>query len=87
MAHDLAAMPFAVVQNEVCELKASSELMGDSLIMGNLRERLQPMVDQSGSLSSDFAPDLVSARYALAVTLPLKQTSIDVFTKYLDARG
>lgn len=85
MARDLAAMPFAVVQNEVRELKASSELIGDTLIMGNLRERLQPMVNQSGSLSSDFAPGLVSARYALAVTLPLKQTSIDVFTKYLDA--
>lgn len=85
MARELAAMPFAVVQNEVRELKASSELIGDALIVGNLRERLQPIVNQSGSLSSDFAPALISARYALTVLLPLKQTSIDVFTKYLNA--
>ena len=85
MARELAAMPFAVVQNEVRELKASSELIGDALIVGNLRERLQPIVNQSGSLSSDFAPGLLSARYALTVLLPLKQTSIDVFTRYLNA--
>jgi len=85
MARELAAMPFAVVQNEVRELKASSELIGDALIVGNLRERLQPIVNQSGSLSSDFAPGLLSARYALTVLLPLKQTSIDVFTRYLEA--
>ena len=85
MARELAAMPFAVVQNEVRELKASSELLGDALVVGNLRERLQPIVDQSGRLSSDFAPGLLSARYALTVSLPLKQTSIEVFSKYLDA--
>lgn len=85
MARELAAMPFALVQNEVRELKASSELIGDGLVTGGLRERLQPMVNQSGSLSSDFAPALLSARYALTVLLPLKQTSIDVFTRYLNA--
>lgn len=85
MARELAAMPFAVVQNEVRELKASSELLGDALVVGNLRERLQPIVNQSGSLSSDFAPGLLSARYALTVLLPLKQTSTEVFSKYLDA--
>ncbi len=85
MARELAAMPFAVVQNEVRELKASSELIGDALIVGDLRERLQPIVNQAGSLSSDFAPGLVGARYALTVLLPLKQTSVEVFTRYLDA--
>ncbi len=85
MARELAAMPFAVVQNEVRELKASSELVGDALIVGDLRERLQPIVNQAGSLSSDFAPGLVGARYALTVLLPLKQTSVEVFTRYLDA--
>ena len=85
IARELASMPFAVVQNEVRELKASSELIGDALIVGNLRERLQPIVNQSGGLSSDFAPGVVGARYALMLSLPLKQTSIDVFTNYLDA--
>ena len=85
MSRELGAMPYAVIQNQVRELKASSELLGDALIVGNLRERLQPIVDQSGSLSSDFAPGLLSARYALTVLMPLKQTSIEVFSQYLDA--
>ena len=85
ISRELGAMPFAVIQNQVRELKASSELLGDALVVGNLRERLQPIVDQSGSLSSDFAPGLLSARYALTVLMPLKQTSIEVFSQYLDA--
>jgi hypothetical protein len=86
ITRELNAMPFAVVQNEVRELKASSEVIGEALIVGNLRERLQPIVTQNGgNLSSDFAPGLAGARYALTVTLPLKQTFIDTFTRYLDA--
>ena len=85
MTRELAAMPFAVVQNEVRELKASSELIGDALILGNLREQLQPIVNKTGNLSSDFASGLLSARYALTVLLPLKQTSVEVFTQYLNA--
>lgn len=85
IARELAAMPFAVVQNEVRELKAGSELLGESLVLGNLRERLQTIVNQSGNLSSDFAPSLVGARYTLMVSLPLKQTFIDVFSAYLKA--
>jgi hypothetical protein len=86
IAKELAAMPFALVQNEVRELKASSEVIGEALIIGNLRERLQDIVNKNnGNLSSDFAPGLANARYALTVTLALKQTFIDVFSRYLDA--
>ncbi|MEN9628108.1 MAG: Subtilisin [Pseudomonadota bacterium] len=85
IARELAAMPFATVQNEVRELKAGAELVGEGLVLGRLREVLQPIVASSGALSSDFAWGLVGTRYTLLTTLPLKQTYINSFSRYLAA--
>jgi subtilisin family serine protease len=82
---ELDAMPFAVVQNEVREIKAGTEIASEALVLGGLRERLQPIVDKSGALSSDFAPAVVSARYRLHSTIPLKQTLAEAFAGYLAA--
>ena len=82
---ELAAAPFAVIENEVREIKAGAELIGEALILGRVREVMQPIVTSSGALSSEFAPGVVGARYSLLVTLPLKQTFIDTFSSYLAA--
>jgi hypothetical protein len=81
----LDGMPFAVVANEVREMKASAEIVGEPLVIGGLRERLQPIVDKAGALSSDFAPAIVSARYRLATTIPLKPVLVPVYAAYLAA--
>jgi subtilisin family serine protease len=81
----LKPLPFAVVSNGIKQAKASAELVGESLVLGNVRSVLQPIVDQAGALSSDLAPGIVSARYALTVPLPLKQTLIDTYGRYLQA--
>ena len=82
---ELARMPFAVVANDARELKMSAELIGEALILGRVREVMQPIVDQSGMLSSDFAPGLIGARFRLLAQLPLKQTFIESFSNYLAA--
>ena len=82
---ELARMPFAVVANDARELKMSAELTGEALILGRVREVMQPIVDQSGMLSSDFAPSLIGARFRLLAQLPLKQTFIEAFSSYLAA--
>ena len=64
-------------------MKASVEIASESLALGYIREVLQPTAAKAGSLSSDLAPALVSARYRLLVTLPLKATLIDVYSGYL----
>ena len=79
----LDPLPFAVVQNDVREMKASSEIASESLALGYVREVLQPTAAKAGSLSSDLAPALVSTRYRLLATLPLKATLIDVYSGYL----
>lgn len=82
---ELDKMPYAVVQNEVKEIKASAEIVGEPLIIGGIRERLQPIVDKQGSLSSDFAPAVVNARYRLATTVPLKPVLVSAYGGYLAA--
>jgi subtilisin family serine protease len=82
----LEPLPFQVISNEVRQLKASAELIGEALVLGQVREVLQPIATRTGELSSDFAPAIVSARYGLIASLPLKAVFVDVFTSYLQAR-
>ncbi|MFO1293124.1 MAG: S8 family serine peptidase [Rubrivivax sp.] len=81
----LEPLPFDVVANDVRELKASAELSGEALALGRVREVLQPIATRTGELSSEFAPGLLHARFALTASLPLKQTFIEGFGAYLDA--
>jgi subtilisin family serine protease len=82
---ELDPLPFDVVANSVRELKASAELIGEALILGQLREVMQPIVDRTGVLSSEFAPGVLNARFALVAVLPLKQTFASSFGAYLEA--
>jgi subtilisin family serine protease len=83
LKRELDAMPFTVVANEIRELKASAELAGEGLVLGRLREVLQPVVNASGKLSSDMAPTLVSARYGLLLGLPLKAVWVEAYGAFL----
>jgi subtilisin family serine protease len=79
-------MPFAVIENDIKGSKSSAELLGESLVLGNARDRLQPVVDKAGGkLSSDLAPAVVYARYSLVARLPLKETLVNTFSAYLAA--
>ena len=82
---ELDAMPFAVIQNDVMRMKASAEFLGEALLLGRVREVLQPVADRTGALSSDLAPTLVSSRFALTYTLPLKATLVTTYSAFLKA--
>lgn len=83
MSQALKSMPYAVVSNDIKEAKARAEWMSEALLLGNLRDVLQPVVDQAGTLSSELAPGVIGARYALTQRLPLKQVLVDVYGGYL----
>lgn len=85
LARELSAMPFTVVSNDIRELKASAELIGEALILGPVREVMQPIADKSGVLSADLAQGIVRSRYSLVATLPLKPVFVDVFSAHLAA--
>ena len=85
IARELAPLPRPVIENDIREAKAGLETLGEGLLVGRLREVVQPIVDSNGSLSSDFAPGLVSARLALVAVLPIRQALIDTYSAYLAA--
>ncbi len=85
IANTLQPMPYEVVANDIKEIKAGTETLGEGRLIGALREQLQPIVDKSGSLSSDFAPAVVRIKYAMVYSLPLKKTLVDTYTAYLNA--
>ena len=76
LQRELGAAPYPLIENDVKSGKAGAELIGETLILGQAREVMQPIVDRSGAISSDFAPAIVNARYALVAVLPLKQTLV-----------
>jgi hypothetical protein len=82
---ELAGMPYAVIENDIKGAKAGSELLGESLVIGRVREVWQPIVDTNGALSSDFAPGVVGSRLNLTAVLPLKATLVETYTTYLAA--
>ncbi|NRF69921.1 S8 family serine peptidase [Aquincola sp. S2] len=82
---EITPMPYPVVENDLKGAKASAELMGEALVLGRAREVWQPIVDQNGALSSDFAPGIVASRLVLLAVLPLKSTLIETYGGYLAA--
>ncbi|MEO8135151.1 MAG: S8 family serine peptidase [Betaproteobacteria bacterium] len=82
---DVAALPFEVVANDIREIKAAAELLGEGRLIGSVREVLQPSVDKNGALSSDLAPNLIRIRYLLNAVLPQKQTLVEAWSGYLAA--
>ncbi|MBS0320986.1 MAG: S8 family serine peptidase [Proteobacteria bacterium] len=85
IAKVLAPMPYDVVKNDVSEMKERAEIISEALVLGRIREVIQPTVDKAGSLSSDMAPALTNARYAIVAVLPLKDKLADTYGSYLAA--
>ncbi len=86
VAAELDKLPYPVIANDIKEAKTGAEIIGEALVMGGIRDRLQPVVDKAGGvLSSEFAPSIVGARYALVARLPLKDTLAHVYAAYLAA--
>jgi hypothetical protein len=81
---ELDGMPYEVIANDVKNYKAGAETIGEGRILGNVRDVLQVTLNKTGALSSDLAPGLINARYALETALPLKQTLIGTYSGYLD---
>ena len=82
---ELDSLPYPVIENDIKGAKASAEFLGEALVLGRLREVLQPVANKSGTLSSDLAPGIISARYALTMVLPLKDSLVGAYTGYLQA--
>ncbi|MEZ0306707.1 MAG: S8 family serine peptidase [Ramlibacter sp.] len=86
IAAELEKFPYLVIRNDIQSNKAGAETIGESLVLGRVRNVLQPVATQTGALSSDLAPSMISSRYALEFVLPLKATLIETYSRYLASR-
>ncbi len=80
---ELERLPYPLIVNNVLRAKAGLETFGEALALGRVRTVLQPVAQAGGSLSSELTPAIVSARYALEFTLPLKATLVETYSRYL----
>lgn len=85
IAASLEPLPFLTIRNDIQGAKASAEQIGEGLVLGGVRDVLQPIADRTGALSSDLAPRVISTRYALEYVLPLKAVLAETYGRYLAA--
>jgi len=86
IAAELAPLPHAVIENDMKSAKSRAEIISETLVLGQIREVLQPTLDKAGSLSSELAPGIVSTRFTLTYVLPLKATLMETYASYLASR-
>src|SRR5205814_3886372 len=48
LAAELKPLPYAVVENNIKGAKSNAEITGEALVLGNVRDRLQPIVTKAG---------------------------------------
>ncbi|HVZ46043.1 MAG TPA: S8 family serine peptidase [Ramlibacter sp.] len=87
VSEELAKLPFEIVRNDILQFKAGTETIGESLVLGRVREVLQPVAAKQGALSSDLVPALVGTRYALVYSLPLKTVLNRALVAYVAAHN
>jgi subtilisin family serine protease len=68
----LAKLPWGVVQDELKKLKAGFEVRSEALLVGMVREQIDPAAVQTGNISGDVAGQLVGMRNQLVNYLPCK---------------
>lgn len=85
VGEELERLPYIVIRNDIMRAKAGMETVGEALVLGRVRNVLQPVASRTGALSSDLVPTLISARYALEFVLPLKATLGPTYQRYLAA--
>ncbi|MDB5872679.1 MAG: apr [Ramlibacter sp.] len=87
IAEELDRLPYLVIRNDIQRAKAGMETFGEALVLGRVRNVLQPVASQTGALSSDLVPAMISARFALEFILPLKATLVETYGRYLAAHN
>jgi subtilisin family serine protease len=83
LKHSLDTLSFDLVQNDLKEQKANAEFNTESLLIGQVRAALDPVVEKTGGLSGDMAHSLVGMRMTLLEVIPLRETLAQTITAYL----
>ena len=81
----LEKLPWDIVQESVEEIKGSMEILSDNLIMSIVEGQFDPVVEQTGKVSNEIAYRIVNLRYAMSVTLPVKEAIVSTLARHIAA--
>ena len=83
----LDSLSFDLVQNDLKSQKSSAELLTESLIVGMIQARFNPIVEKTGGLSSALAHNLPELRVTLTEGIPIKNSVTEAIGAYLTAHA
>lgn len=72
LAGKVRTFPWALVQNEIKEIKAGYEVRSPALLIGLVQQEIDPAALKTGNISADIARELVGMRNQLVNVLPYK---------------
>lgn len=81
----LEGLPYAEIQEDIRAMRTFTEMAGEARLLGPVRDELQPLVDRTGTLSSELAPAVIHARYGLDLLLPIRDALVGAYAGYLAA--
>jgi hypothetical protein len=85
LAAALEKLPWDIVQESIEEIKGSFEMLSKNLIMSIVEGQFDPVVEQTGKVSNEIAYRIINLRYAMAVTLPVKETIVAALARHIAA--
>lgn len=80
----LRALPYPEVQDALKAAKGSFEMTSLNLMVGSIQASVDPAA-KDGTMSGDFASNLVQAGYVASNILPFKEDIVAAYTAVLDA--
>lgn len=80
----LQDLPWDTVRENILELRAGLQTMGEGVYRGAIRSQLQTVVDRSGELSLQIASTMIYFRYAIDFLLPRRDQAVAVLSDYIN---
>ena len=84
-ASSINELPWEVVQDDVEGSKGSLEIYSENLVLGFVKEGIDPGVAKTGTISDENAASMVNMRYIVDHVLPVKDDMVKVYESYIAA--
>ncbi len=84
LAKRINELPWGIVQDEIENTRAMTEIYSENLILGLIQERFQNVVQETGELPADMAGQLIGFHNLVFSRLKHKQVIVDVCTDYIE---
>lgn len=79
-------LPYEVVEANIKQSKAGSEIISENLVFGGVNETIQPLLEKSGGeISRDVAEGLLGNVFTLRFYIPNKHVAAQVYDQYIKA--